>query len=126
LKVYLSYARSDTKFAKQIAQHMIAAGMDVFPHGDWPQDPNAALAHAEAIVILFSRQALASPFVLKELEFGLLAPRFEHRFIPVMLDASTKVPWIVRRLKPIRSSRDPGPTAEKILRRLRAVRPTRK
>lgn len=120
MKVFLSYARADADFAQRLASSMSSAGVDVFPGDDWPSEPNAALATADAIVVLLSRSALDSPYVMKELEYGLVASRVERRLIPVLLENSLKYPWILRTLKPVRANRSASQTAEVVLHRLRS------
>lgn len=118
MKVFFSYASEDRDIAHAIADALRQEGHDVYPSARWPKDVGAALNRAEAFVILLSASAASSPYVNQELRRALVSPRFADRVIPVALQASVPMPWILRTMSPIAAKPTPAATAKAIDRRL--------
>jgi hypothetical protein len=86
--VFLSYARSDIKKAKRLADLLTSAGHSVW--WDFQIDAgarfgdaiNAALNDADAVIVLWSRASVESSWVLDEAAAG----RDSNRLIPVLIE----------------------------------------
>src|SRR5688572_21177016 len=122
MKVFLSYAAEDREVAHDVAQTLRDAGHDVYPAPHWPKDLRAALKRAEAFVVLLSPASVGSPYVSEEIKQALVAERLENRVIPVVLDPSTQVPWILQTMQPIPSKPNPRTAAGMINKRLQRDR----
>jgi len=117
MKVFLSYASEDRKVAGEIAEVLREEGHDVYPAAHWPQSIRAALDRADAFVVLLSPAAVGSPYVSEEINHALGSERFENRMIPVVLNRSTQIPWILQTMQPIQA-KPPRTAAEMINKRL--------
>jgi hypothetical protein len=78
----------------------------------------AALNRAQAFVVLLSPAALGSPYVSQEIELALHSDRLENRVIPVVLQPSTQVPWILQTMHPISATAKPAAAAKVVNERL--------
>jgi hypothetical protein len=118
MKIFLSYASDDRRGAHVIAQALRDKGHDVYPAAHWPQDVRAALKRADAFVVLLSPAAVSSPYVNQEIKQALVSERLADRVIPVLLDPSTQIPWILQTMQPIPAKANPKSAANVINRRL--------
>ncbi len=118
MKVFLSYASEDRDVAQRVAQSLRQQGHDVYPAAGWPQDVGAALGRAEAFVVMLSPAALGSPFVNQEIKVALISERLQNRLIPVVLKASTQIPWILRTMRPIKAAANATALAKAVNQRL--------
>lgn len=118
MRVFFSYASEDRDVASAIADALRGEGHDVYPSANWPKNLGAALKRAEAFVVLLSPAAVGSPFVGEEIKLALVAERLEDRVIPVVLNPSTKVPWILQTMEPIAAKPNAKTAAELINKRL--------
>jgi hypothetical protein len=118
MRVFISYASEDRKVAKVVAESLRDAGYDVYPDTHWPKNVEAAVKRADAFVVLLSPEAVGSPFVSQEIKLALGAERLEDHVIPVVLEPSTQVPWILRTMRPITATTKPESTAEAVKERL--------
>lgn len=88
--VFLSYAREDAARARQIAEGLERAGLDVFwdneipPGTTWADYIELKLSQCKALIVLWSAQSTKSQSVREEARLG----RDKGVLIPVMLDAS--------------------------------------
>jgi hypothetical protein len=109
MKVFLSYAPSDRKVAKELAAHLEKAGHNVwfaddalFPGQNIALETGKALDRSEAMVVLLSPEALKSGSVQQEIGFALGAPQFRGRLIPVMVKPTDDIPWILKKFPSVR------------------------
>jgi hypothetical protein len=105
MKVFISHAAKDRQFADKLAKTLIEHGLDVsypvsdlLPGDNWLLKAGRALDEANAMVVLLSPDAVASPGVLSEIEHAIKSPRFRGRLVPVMLRRTADYPWILKRL----------------------------
>ena len=96
--IFLSYSRTDTKFAKQIADDLINHGFDVWmdqshiPGGKhWDNDIEKALKNSFVVVLIVSHASVASENVKDEVVF---AKKRNIHIIPVVhQEAETPLGW---------------------------------
>lgn len=119
LKIFASYAPEDRVFAHALSSGLLREGYAVYPNGEWPRDVAAAIGSADAMVVLVSRAALASPFVRREIELGITAPNLRGRLFSVVLEATNDAPWILKHLRQFRGSKGPSALASSIGKALR-------
>lgn len=113
MKVFLSYAKSDEKLARKIADGLNQVGLTVWDYrrevlpGDlWSEKATAALRGSDAMVVLLTPDGVHSEQVRWEIEYALGSQAFKNRLIPVIIGSPDKiqresVPWILWRLQAI-------------------------
>jgi hypothetical protein len=121
-KVFLSYARSDQKLAHRLAHDITKAGFEVWydreqllPGDDWGRAVSNALQSADAMVVVMSPEAAETPSVQREVEYAVGSERYAGKLIPVVVGSSSKMPWILNKLQPVRVSRDVGAASEQVI-----------
>jgi hypothetical protein len=126
VRVFISHAHADQNYATQIGRALEAAGHQVWnagellPGDNWAEVLGSALRRAEVLVALVSPAALASEFVAKEWEYALGQKQFEHRLIPVEIRRTAEIPWILKRLQPMRAS-SPEVASRQVLERITSI-----
>lgn len=103
MHVFISHHSSDSKFAAELRDLLIAGGIDVWnPEtqlergSNWLKEAGRALDRADAIIFILSKRALHSPWVQKEIDYALTTKRLANRVYPVVIDNDIDVPWILR------------------------------
>lgn len=126
MSVFVSYASQDEKWARQLISELSEKGIDVWdaqskllPGDNWALEVGKALGRAQAIIVLVSPAATRSENVRREIEFALASDRFEGRLIPIIVKPTTKMPWILEQLKPLRGT-DPSHVSNHVVKRLGA------
>ena len=106
MQVFLSYARSDESFAKDLSSELTKRGLSVWleeekilPGDNLHQRIADALASSNAMVVLVSPEAMNSQFVRSEIEYALGNPGYEGRLFPVEVRPTKDVPWILSKLQ---------------------------
>jgi TIR domain len=106
LKVFLSYAQSDGKWARELSEHLEAAGFEVFdpigqllPGDNWSLEIGKALDDSQAMVVLISPAAVQSSWVQREIQYALGSEKYQDRLIPVEVEPTTDFPWVLRHLQ---------------------------
>ena len=118
MKIFLSYASEDSERAHVIAETLRGEGHDVYPAEHWPKDVQAAMKRAEAFVVLLSPAAVGSPYVNEEVRQALVTERLADRVIPVVLQSSPHIPWILQTMHPIPAKTSPKTAAHMVSKRL--------
>jgi hypothetical protein len=102
VRAFLSYSRADRDWARQFSEHLRCAGVNVwfdeweiFPGDNTAAQIGGALESADALLILISPASATSEMVLRELQFALGSERFERRVIPVIVQPTSEMPWIL-------------------------------
>lgn len=89
--VFLSYSRSDRGLASRVRDDLFALGVDVWSDrklglgGSWLAEISAAIAGARAVVLLATPAALASKWVMREME---AAQALGKSVVPVLAGGS--------------------------------------
>jgi len=122
MKIFLSYASDDRERAHVIAEALRDEGHDVYPAANWPRDVVAAMKRAEAFVVLLSPAAVGSPYVNEEIKQALVSERFADRVVPVVLQPSPDIPWILQTMQPISAKPSAKTAAHMISKRLQRDR----
>ena len=124
MRVFISHSDEDKRWANQIAARLKQAGMLVWdpeselaPGDNWPLEIGKALASAEAMIVLVSPAAADSKMLREEVSYALGSRKFKDRLIPVIIRPTSKMPWILKRLKPEKG--DPAEVSKRIIHRLK-------
>jgi len=128
MQVFISHAQSDAELAKQISKYLETQGFQVFDPatevaaGDnWHLEIGKALETSQAMVVLISPEATRSRAVQGEIEYALGSKQFKGRLIPVEVEPTQDVPWILRRLQWIRIQDSPAEAGQEVVKVLRAA-----
>lgn len=95
--VFISYSREDSQVARQLSEMLEAEGQRVFfdfaiaAGEDFTRTVERALADAEAVVVLLSKNSNRSRWVDAELRGALQGGKV---VIPVLLDEEAKSNWV--------------------------------
>jgi hypothetical protein len=102
MRAFISHATRDKLWARELGQHLEALGVqvwrdenEIFPGENWLLKTGEALAAADALLVLVSPASATSKYVHRELQFALGSPKFEDRVIPVIVEATDEMPWIL-------------------------------
>ena len=102
-QVFISHAAGDRGFAREMAAELARAGLtswlsdEVLPGENALLKMGQALEAADALVVLLSPEAAASPNLAYEVQYATGAERFANRVVPVMVRPTTEMPWILER-----------------------------
>ena len=121
MKVFLSYARQDQEFARELATRLTDEGLEVW-FDDWHVNPGdnvakltgKALDAADAMIVVISPAAAEDSRVRDEIRFALAKPRFEGLLIPVILKPADKMPWILQTMNVVRATKNLPQTVQRI------------
>lgn len=101
LKLFISYAHSDSKVARELVDSLKAEGFstwhdsDLLPGDSWAGAIDQQLRESDAMVVLLSPAWASSAYVRAEVNYALGAPRFDGRLIPVVLEKTKDYPWVL-------------------------------
>lgn len=129
MNVFLSYSHKDKKWATALGTGLAEAGFKVFsddeiaPGENWHMQIGKALDRSDAMVVLVSPHALASPTVRSDIEYALGKPQFRDRLIPVLVKPTRGIPWILRKQQFIRASSNIDETVRGVTAALKKARP---
>jgi|SRR5580704_14616355 hypothetical protein len=90
--------------ARELATHLEKAGFDTwdpadarFPGDNWALRIGKALQESEAMVVLISPDSMKSQTVRQEIDYALGSPQYKGRLIPVVVKATSEIPWILKK-----------------------------
>lgn len=125
VKVFLSHAAEDRDLVRELTAGLAAAGHEVwspdlnlFPGDNWGLEVGKALEKADALVVLISPEAVASPWFAREIEYALGSKRFENRLLPVVVRPTDDIPWILRRFQMVTGEGDAAAIVDRVSERL--------
>lgn len=112
MQVFISHASTDSILAKRIASTLIGAGFQVwddtqiFPGDNWGEKLGEALRESDAMVVLLTPDALASPNIGYEVSYAMSNKNYKGRVLSVVTvpqDQLSKeqIPWMLNRFKMI-------------------------
>ncbi len=126
MKVFISYSGPDEKWADllrtALSKYDVEAwdpASQIAPGENWGLKYGKALENADAVVVLLSPDSVKSDWVRHEIQYALSSPQFRDRLIPVVVRPTEEIPWILRKLKVIRATKEPDETARRIVTVLR-------
>lgn len=126
MSVFVSYSLDDQAWAKKLISHLKQEGVsvrdplaDLEPGDNWSLEIGKALESANALVLLLSPAAVKSESFQRETEYALSTKRFRNRLIPVIIEDTPELPWILRHLNPEKGS--PSQVSKRIHKRLMAA-----
>jgi hypothetical protein len=111
MKVYVSHTQKDSPLARKVVSALRESGFDAWASTDefllgenWFERHAQALKESEAMVVLLTPAALASPWVEQEILYALGQASYAHRVIPVFVGdrkqiPEDEIPWILKHLK---------------------------
>ena len=73
-----------------------------------------ALEQADAMVVVLSPTAAASPSVRAEIEYALSSAKFRDRLIPVLVKPTEEIPWILLKQQFIRATKNIDQTVHRV------------
>lgn len=105
MRVFLSHSAADREVARELGDRLEAAGLDVWDAGSevLPGD-NAhlkigeALQSSNAMVVVWSPEAVKSDAVQQEVQFALGSARYQGRLVSVISKPTRDIPPVLRRL----------------------------
>ena len=124
MKVFISHAQEDREFAQDIARRLSDAGIDVWldtetlPGENYARKLGEALDASDAMVVIVSPASAESRFVKEEISYAVGSPKYAGRLIPVVVEDTDKMPWVLRRMQAIRVGQDLDQLGRKIVERL--------
>ncbi len=134
MRVFLSCAETDRRWARQLAVHLLKAGIRIvdpftnsLPGENWYLAAGQALKNADAIVLLLSKALLRSERMKTELDYAYTKPRFRDRCIGVLMRGTkaAAAPWVLRHLGLLEASGTPSEVGRRLTQRLRQPRKAR-
>ena len=122
MNVFISYSHTDKKWADALRSGLTDAGFevtvpgeDIEPGENWHLELGKALDRANAMVVLLSPDSVASRDIRAEIEFALVSPHFRGRLIPVLVKPTDDVPWILRKQRFIRATKNVDETVNRVV-----------
>src|SRR5215813_11010057 len=112
MRVFISHSSKDTPVARQLARRLSEAGLkvwfpedEILPGDNWAKKVGQALEESNLMVVLITPHAFESEWLKEEIQYALTAGRYQGRLIPVFFgsesEASSDVPWILRKLNSV-------------------------
>ena len=107
--IFISHSSKDDKLFAALIKSLRSAGVEVwdpaaelYPGDNWLAVTGRAMAQSDAVIFLFSKDAVESQWVRREFEYAITNPKFKNRVLPVFIGSPTKeFPWIARKLQPL-------------------------
>lgn len=126
MRVFVSHTENDSAFARDLGARLASRGFDVWdPYvhvaagANWYDQVAYHLRRAEAMVVLLSEHSTRSRWLVSEIEYALGQQRFKDRLVPVLVEPTEDVPWILRTLQMVDSRGDATRAADRVARALR-------
>lgn len=114
--------------AGDLAEGLSKAGLDVWldtrdllPGDNWPKEIGKALEEAEAMVVLVSPALGQCHWMRKEIEYALGSEKFAGRIIPVVVQPTPAMPWVLGKMKSLQANDDPDKLSRDIVALLQAA-----
>src|ERR1041384_8676284 len=123
MKVFINYSPKDEELATELVARLEAAGVgawfkkrEILPGDNWAEKTSEGLKESDAMVVLLTPNSLESEAVQSNISYALGDKSFSQRVIPVLVgdvekSASDRIPWILKRLKPVSLGKDSATNA---------------
>jgi hypothetical protein len=124
MQVFISHADEDSYAAAVIAERLRQAGIavwhseEILPGENWARKVGEALDASNAMVVLVSPHAVNSPWVQREIAYAVGSSQYAGRLIPVIIEPTADVPWVLRRMSAIDDAHDFEQASKDIIERL--------
>jgi hypothetical protein len=110
MRVFLSHSAADREVARELADRLEAAGLDVWdaatevlPGDNAPLKIGQALQSSNAMVVVWSPDAVKSETIQREVQYALGSPKFQGRLVTVVTKPTPGgMPWVLLKLPLIR------------------------
>ncbi|NJL39394.1 MAG: toll/interleukin-1 receptor domain-containing protein [Leptolyngbyaceae cyanobacterium RM2_2_4] len=113
MKVFISYASTDAKLAKQVADALKKAGFQtwdetqIFPGENWAEGLAKSLQESDAMVVLLTPASIRSSNIQHEIGYALGKQDYKDKVLSVIAASDeqlplTEIPWILKKLRVIR------------------------
>lgn len=106
MQIYLSYAKQDEAFARNLAEQLRVrgfsvwnSGAEIFPGDNVWLQTSAALKKSKAMIVLISPDSMRSEWVRREIEYALGDSNYQGRVFPVHIRTTRDIPWIIRKFQ---------------------------
>ena len=110
MKVFISHSKCDNDIARDLADQLTKAGLEVwrwddeiFPGDNVSKKLGEAMENSELFVVLVTERALESSWVQQEIQWALT--NYKGRVVPVFMGAdiskSANLPWILRKVNAV-------------------------
>lgn len=126
MRVFLSYGLKDKDSAKELSKRLSAVGFEVWdedqeilPGDNWALKLGAALEESEAMIVLLSPEGVKSPSVRREIQYALGSPKYKGRLIPVIVQPTENIPWVLQQFELVRADKKLDKATEQIVSQLR-------
>lgn len=108
MQVFISHATVDAQLAERIADRLRSCGLDVWdesrilPGDNWGLKLAEALQTSDAMVVLLTKDWVASPNVSHEISYALGNREYRGRLVPVIAappkdPSEREIPWVFRK-----------------------------
>lgn len=121
MKVFISYAVQDKDLARDLATRLTEQGYDVWfdewqvlPGDNFAKRVGEALDESDAMVVLISPAAMQSNWVREEINFALGSQRYAGRLVPVVVEPTDEIPWILKRLQAVRVGKNRAQVSRRV------------
>jgi hypothetical protein len=121
VKVFISYAVQDKDLARDLATRLTEQGYDVWfdewqvlPGDNFAKRVGEALDESDAMVVLISPAAMQSNWVREEINFALGSQRYAGRLVPVVVEPTDEIPWILKRLQAVRVGKNRAQVSRRV------------
>src|ERR1044071_7358316 len=129
VRIFISHSQTDSDLVRAVQARLNREGIDVLdpkhdlaPGDNFPLAIGRALERADAMVILFSPEAIRSDSLRFELEYALGNPRFKGRLVHVLTHPTNGLPWILDRLAVVEVTQDdPSRAVSRIVNAVNAI-----
>jgi len=128
-KVFLSYALTDRAVAERIRRVLQQHSFQVFDPGfelqlgeNWAERIGKELSDSDAMVVLLSSESVKSLNLRSEIGFALGSSNYQNRVIPVLIEPTEDIPWILRTFPMVKLSDSVDPGQEVLKALLGAIR----
>lgn len=128
MQIFLSFAPADEAFAKALSTQLRKKDFSVWspseellPGDNFWRRIGDALEESRAMVVLVSPDSMRSESVRREIEYAMGDPKFEGRLFPVEVRRTTKIPWILRKLRKFEPGESPAKISQAIASALKKV-----
>jgi hypothetical protein len=128
MQVYISHAKSDETFARNLSSQLAKRGLsvwsayeEVLPGDNIWLRTGEALKSSRAMIVLISPDSMRSEHVRREIEYALGDTNYQGRVFPVQVRPTKNVPWIFEKFRTFDAKQGAARVSESIAEALKQV-----